>query len=267
MPEGLKLMCILAHPDDESLGTGPTLVKYAREGVGTYLVTATRGERGYASDQEVPPPSQELAKRREQELLAAAKVLELREVQFLDYVDGDLDKADPKEAVAKIVSHLRRVRPQVVITFGPDGAYGHTDHIAISQFTMAAALSAADPNFAAPGDPHRVSKLYHMVLVQRKAELYTQVFGDLSMKFDGVVREPVILPDWMVSASLETADLWPTVIEAVACHRSQLSDYGGLMQLPEGFQRQLWNCETYYRALSLVNGGRVLEDDLFEGLR
>src|SRR5579859_6355822 len=75
MPEGLKLMCILAHPDDESLGTGPTLVKYAREGVGTYLVTATRGERGYASDQEVPPPSQELAKRREQELLAAAKVL------------------------------------------------------------------------------------------------------------------------------------------------------------------------------------------------
>src|SRR5258708_34680541 len=141
MPETLKLMCILAHPDDETLGTGPTLVKYAREGVETYLVTATRGERGYESDQQPTPPSEELAKRREQELLSAAKVLGLREVQFLDYIDGDLDKVNPKEAVTKIVSHLRRVRPQVVITFGPDGAYGHTDHIAISQLTMAAILS------------------------------------------------------------------------------------------------------------------------------
>src|SRR5579859_2387260 len=102
MPEALKLMCILAHPDDESLGTGPTLVKYAREGVETYLITATRGERGYASEEAGPPPSEVLGKQREQELRAAAKILGLRNVQFLDYIDGDLDKVNPQEAIAKI---------------------------------------------------------------------------------------------------------------------------------------------------------------------
>ena len=267
MPDALKLLCVMAHPDDETLGTGPTLVKYAREGVETYLVTATRGQRGYESDEPGPPPSEELARLREQELRSAAKILGLREVNFLDYIDGDLDKVSPKEAIAKIVHHLRRIRPQVVITFGPDGAYGHPDHIAISQFTTAAILCAADPDYPEPAEIHRVSKLYHMVLVQRKAELYIQAFGELIMDIDGVPRTPVIMPDWMVSASLETADLWATVMEAVYCHRSQLQDYGNLVKLPEAYHRKLWNCETYYRAFSLVNGGRTLESDLFEGLR
>src|SRR5258708_34197888 len=113
MPETLKLMCILAHPDDETLGTGPTLVKYAREGVETYLVTATRGERGYESDQQPTPPSEELANRREQELLYAAKLLGLLKVQFVDYIDGDLDRGNPKDAVTTIVSHVLRVRAHV----------------------------------------------------------------------------------------------------------------------------------------------------------
>jgi hypothetical protein len=71
--------------------------------------------------------------------------LGIREVNFLDYIDGDLDQADPAEAITKIVSHLKRIRPHVVITFDPNGAYGHPDHIAICQFTTAAVLAAADP--------------------------------------------------------------------------------------------------------------------------
>ena len=68
----------------------------------------------------------------------------MREVSLLDYHDQHLDRADPREAIAGIVGHLRRVRPDVVVTFGPDGAYGHPDHIAISQFTTAAIVAAAD---------------------------------------------------------------------------------------------------------------------------
>src|SRR6187401_166300 len=126
-------MCVLAHPDDESLGNGGTLARYAAEGVETYLATATRGERGWNGPPDAYPGPEALGRTREAELRAAAAELGLREVSFLDYIDGDLDQADPAEAVGRIGAVLRRVRPHVVITFGPDGAYGHPDHIAICQ--------------------------------------------------------------------------------------------------------------------------------------
>ena len=86
----LKLMCILAHPDDESLGTGGTLAKYAAEGVETYLVTATRGEHGWWGEEKDYPGPSELGKTREGELLAAAETLGVREVNFLNYIDNSL---------------------------------------------------------------------------------------------------------------------------------------------------------------------------------
>src|SRR5262245_11148430 len=158
MDGNLKLMCVLAHPDDESLGMGGTLAKYAKEGVETYLITATRGERGRFGDAPVRPEPHVVGQVREAEARAASKELGVREVYFLDYMDGDLDRADPAEVQAKIVGFVRKIRPQVVATFGPDGAYGHPDHIAISQFATAAVLVAADAGYAhASGEaPHRV---------------------------------------------------------------------------------------------------------------
>ena len=107
----LKLMAVLAHPDDESLATGGILAKYAASGVQTYLVMATRGERGWFGPVGAYPGSQALGRLREAELRAAAQVLGLREIVFLDYQDGELDQADPAQAVAKIVTQLRRVQP------------------------------------------------------------------------------------------------------------------------------------------------------------
>src|SRR6185369_14573015 len=144
MTAALRLMCVLAHPDDESLGTGGILAKYASEGVATYVVTATRGERGRFDDTGVSPGPAIVGRAREAELRAAAAALGVREVAFLDYLDAQLDRADPNEAVEKIAAHIRRVRPHVVVTFDPFGAYGHPDHIAISQFTTAAIVRAAD---------------------------------------------------------------------------------------------------------------------------
>jgi len=85
MPEQLRLMCVLAHPDDESLGNGGTLAKYAAEGVATYLVTATRGERGWPGAAHENPGPAALGAIREAELRAAAEVLGIQEVNFLDY--------------------------------------------------------------------------------------------------------------------------------------------------------------------------------------
>jgi LmbE family N-acetylglucosaminyl deacetylase len=265
----LKLMAILAHPDDESLGLGGTLTKYAAEGIETYLVCATRGERGWFGEAAAYPGPAELGRIRQAELGSAAKVLSLREVSFLDYIDGDLDQADPREAIGKIVTHLRRVRPQVVITFDPNGDYGHPDHIAVSQFTTAAIVAAADPTYPADGDwpAHRVSKFYYRVPTHEEQTTYETAFGDLIMHIDGVERRAVAWEAWAITTWIDTLAHWPQIWSAVLCHRSQLPGYQQLQQLSEAEQEKLWAIETYYRAFSLVNGGRQIEQDLFGGLR
>jgi LmbE family N-acetylglucosaminyl deacetylase len=255
----LKLMCVVAHPDDESLGMGGTLAKYAAEGVETYLVTATRGERGRFGEGEVRPGLDVVGRMREAELLAAAQTLGIREVRFLDYIDGDLDQVDPTEAVAKIVAHLRRVKPEVVLTFGPEGAYGHPDHIAISQLTTAAVVCAADS--------HRVSKLYYMAFSEEKWAAYQAAFRDLKIKVDGTERRATSWPDWAITTVIDTSSYWETVWQAVSCHKTQMAIFSQLEHLPPEHHQSLWGSQEYYRTFSLVNGGRTRETDLFEGLR
>lgn len=269
MAKPLKLMCVLAHPDDESMGTGGILAKYAQEGIETYLVTATRGERGWNGSPEDYPGLEGLGKLREAELLAAAKVLGIRQVDFLDYIDGDLDQAPHTEAIAKIVCCIRRVKPQVVVSFGPDGGYGHPDHIAISQFTTTAVMCAADAGFADPDQqaPHRVSKLYYMAVSPELASAYTEAFGDISMTIDGVERHVVAWEDWAVTTQIDAKSHWQTVWNAVACHRTQLPNYDQLVALDEAVHQRLWGSQPYYRVFSFVNGGRAVEQDMFAGLR
>jgi LmbE family N-acetylglucosaminyl deacetylase len=266
----LRLMSVLAHPDDESLGTGGALAKYADEGIATYLVTATRGERGRFGDSKESPGPEVVGRAREAELVAAARELGLREVRFLDYPDGALDKVDAAEAIDKIAGHLRRVRPHVVITFGPDGAYGHPDHIAISQLTTAAIVCAADPSFGlqpAIGEPHRVAKLYYIAWSPKKWAAYEAALRKLVFKVDGGERQAVPWPDWAITTVIDTRRVWSTVWRAVSCHKTQMAIYSKLGELPEEHKRSLFGTQEFYRAFSGVNGGRAQESDLFEGLR
>ena len=269
MTQPLKLMCILAHPDDESLGTGGILAKYAAEGIETYLVTATRGERGWYGDEREHPGLDALGRTREAELRAAAEVLGIREVHFLDYIDGDLDLAHPAEAIAKIVSHVRRVKPDVVVTFGPAGSYGHPDHIAISQFATTAVMEAADAhsNYYQNLSPHSVAKFYYMAETQDLFDVYQAVFGELVMHVDGVERRGQGWPDWAITTKINTEDFADNIWRAISCHRTQLVAYNRLKDASVAQQKTLWNTQTYYRVFSRVNGGRKTEHDLFEGLR
>lgn len=263
----MRLMAVLAHPDDESLGIGGTLAAYAARGVETYVVTATRGERGRYFDNEHRPSDAEVGRVREAELRAAARELGVREVALLDYVDGELDRADPHEAVGRIVAQLRRVRPQVVVTFDPFGAYGHPDHVAICQLTTAAVVAAADPGSPSDAAPHRVSKLYYFVTAERRWAVYQSVFKRLTSRVDGEERAAVAWPGWAVSAALDTRSHWPTVWRAVRCHATQLAVYAGLGALTPEQHEALWGSETFYRVFSSVNGGRSPEADLFAGVR
>jgi LmbE family N-acetylglucosaminyl deacetylase len=253
-------MCVLAHPDDESLGTGGTLAKYAAEGVDTYLLTATRGERGRFGDSGDRPGPDVVGATREAELRAAAQELGIREVTLLGFPDGGLDAVDPVEAQAVIVSHLRRVTPHVVITFGPEGAYGHPDHIAISQLTTAAVVRAAN-------DEHAVSKLYYIAWSVDTWAAYQAALKKLTTTVDGVERAVSPTPDWEITTRIDATAVWPTVLRAVQCHRTQMSVYKNLAALPPEQQRTLWGLQEFYRAFSLVNGGRTRESDLFDGLR
>jgi len=267
----LRLVCVLAHPDDETLGLGGALARYSAEGVETYVVTATRGQAGRYKDNSNHPGPEALGRIREQELRDAARLLGVREVRFLDYEDGKLDAVDVREAVSKIVVHLRRIRPHVVLTFGPDGGYGHPDHIAISQLATAAIVQAANASYSVPdGDgapPHLVSKLYYLSWSRRTWDAYQAAFKKLVSRVDGVERQAAAWPDWEITTVLDTAEHWRTVWQAVQRHESQMTIYGPLAHLSEAHHRQLWGKQELYRAMSLVNGGRAPEDDLFQGLR
>jgi LmbE family N-acetylglucosaminyl deacetylase len=265
----LKLMCVLAHPDDESLAIGGTLAKYAASGVETYLVMATRGERGWRGAAADDPGPHALGRVREAELCAAAQALGLQELVFLDYQDGELDRVDHNEAIVKIVTHLRRVRPDVVVTFDPNGMYGHPDHVAISQLTTTAVLAAADPRFKGLNGyaPHRVAKLYYRAFLREEQDAYEATFGHLVMPVDNVERHFTVWPEWAITTRIDTTAYWEQVWGAIACHRSQLPDVQRLKTLVDEDHAALLATQTYYRAMSLVNNGRAMEADLFAGLR
>lgn len=258
----LRLMAVLAHPDDESLGVGGTLARYASEGVEVHVLTATRGDAGryrtHRPGDPQHPGASALADIRERELRAAAAVLGVQDLALLDYHDQHLDRVAPQDAIAAVVQHLRRVHPHVVVTFGPDGGYGHPDHIAISQFTTAAVVAAADP---------AISKLYYIAWPESTWAAYQSAFKTLTSTVDGVERQAVPWPDWAITTLIDTRRFGPTVWRAIACHDSQMSVYTHLRDLAPAHRQALFDVQSFYRAFSTVNGGRARETDLFEGIR
>lgn len=268
--EALRLMCVVAHPDDESLGFGGTLARYAAEGVEVSIVAGTRGERGrYGDGTEPHPGPDELGRIRERELRAASGALGVRHVRFLDYRDGELDQADPVEAGERVAACIRELRPQVLLTFDPFGVYGHPDHVAISQLSLSGAMRAASPGpvDGGPDEPHQVQKMYYHAWTDPVRDRYQHVFKALRITVDGEVRPSVTWPAWSVTTVTPAHDHWESVWEAVRCHRTQIAQYGDISELTPDDHRELWGPQEYYRVFSLVNGGRRQEEDLFEGLR
>ncbi len=160
----------------------------------------------------------------------------------------------------------------MVLTFAPDGAYGHPDHIAISQFAMSAVVAAADRTQAAAEaarafEPHLVSKLYYVAWPQATWAAYQQAFRTLVSVVDGVERRAVPWPDWAITTVIDTRAWVPTAWRAVSCHESQMAAYARLAGLPPERHEAIWGWQSFYRVFSLVNGGRARETDLFEGLR
>ena len=266
----LKLLAVFAHPDDESMGMGGTLAKYSAEGVETHLVCASRGERGWFGPEDQNPGLERLGQLREKELANAVKELGMTGLYFLDYIDGDVDRANHAEAIGKIVTHIRKIKPQVIVTFPPDGNYGHPDHIAVGQYTSAAIVCAADATYADPENlpAHRVSKLYYMVDGEGFINLIAPFMGDMTFPVDDQLRGEIAWKEWMITTRIDMADHCAAAWNAIQCHQSQLPTIGALAEMDPGAAAAVLSMQgTFYRAFSLVNGGRGIESDFFEGLR
>jgi LmbE family N-acetylglucosaminyl deacetylase len=270
MTDPLRFLVVFAHPDDESMGMGGTLAKYAAEGVETYYICASRGEKGWFGPEEQNPGLSALGQLRTKELENAIKELGMKGLYFLDYIDGEVDQADYAEAIGKIVAHIRRIKPQVVVTFPPDGNYGHPDHIALSQFTNGALVCAADRNFvdANVQPPHRVLKFYYMVDSENFINLITPFIGNITFPVDNQVRGEVSWKEWMITTRIDMAEYCHAAWRAIQCHQSQLPSLGMLAEIHEEAGVAVLAMQgTFYRVFSLVNGGREVEKDLFEGVR
>ena len=172
MSDKQVLLVVLAHPDDESFGTGGTIAYYAQRGVEVHLVCATRGEAGEVAPEYLQGFSS-IADLRVSELRCAAGILGLKGVHFLDYRDsgmpGSADNAHPQalvnapleEVASKVARLVRRLQPQVLVTFDPIGGYRHPDHIAIHKAAVRAFEMAGDPGFEDELPFYQPQKLYY----------------------------------------------------------------------------------------------------------
>jgi len=112
---------------------------------------------------------------------------------------GALDRADPYQVIAKIVAHLRRLRLPEAVTFPPDGASGHSDHLAILQVTAAALVCAADPSYlCGDGRPYRADKFYTMIDAQDILQADQDGVADLPTEVGGGVCRAVQWNDWAI---------------------------------------------------------------------
>ena len=154
-----SILFSFAHPDDESFLVAGVACRYGGQGVRLSLATATLGQAGKTGNPRVCT-QRELPKVREAELRAATALVGIPQLHLLGYRDQELVAAPPEEIRRQLVQLIRWHRPQVVITFDPNGTNLHADHIAISRFTNDAVVAAADPRWLPEaGKPHQIDRL------------------------------------------------------------------------------------------------------------
>jgi len=280
------LLAVLAHPDDETFGMGGTLALYAQRGAKVHLVCATRGEAGTVSPEHLQGyPT--IAQLREAELNCAASHLGLTEVHYLGYRDSGmagspenqhpeaLAAADLQEVSRRITEHIRRIKPQVVITFDPAGGYGHPDHIATHQATVEAFQAAGDSGrFPAAGPAFQPQKLYFTTFSRRFAGLSIALLRMIGHNPRRMGRNKdidlseIAINQFPIHARINYRPVVKQKRAATACHASQL-DWGpagrGLAGLIWRLER-LGTTDTFMRSHPPASNGPV-ERDLFHGVR
>jgi LmbE family N-acetylglucosaminyl deacetylase len=270
-------MAVHAHPDDESTGTGGVLARYSAEGVRTVLVTCTDGRCGDGPGGVKPgqpghDPEAVVAMRRA-ELEQSCAVLGVSDLEVLGYHDsgmmgwpnndelGSFWSTPVDVAAARIAELLDTYQPDVVVTYDPNGFYGHPDHIQAHRATMAA-LARRSAN-ATP-------KVYWTTAPRSRMAEFREVMRSLGADWDepdAAAGEPIDigLPDDEITTWVDTRAYGAQKYDALAAHASQSENIFFLRMGKEMFTDQL-GVETFVRVQD-TTGAAVPEDDLFAGLR
>jgi len=267
-----SLLAIFAHPDDETIAAGGTLARYAQAGVRTALLCATRGEWGSISDDALAS-YQNLGRVRERELRAACAVLGVRWLRFLNLPDGGLSWAVEEEnALEKVVRLIRKLRPQVIVTFGPDGLYGHDDHIIIGQLTTEAFGMAGDPqafpeHLAQGLAPHHPAKLYYAAFRQGLVPTLVERLAQAGQPSNlwGLSPDQFGIPEGEITATIDVHPFLDRKLAALRCHRTQLASDNTFAMLTPELAAEFLGVEHFRRYPNNGNG-QIMETDLFAGL-
>ena len=276
MADNLTLMAVHAHPDDEASSTGGVLARYGAEGVRTVVVTCTNGEFGDAPGGIKPGDDghgeQDVAEIRLAELRESAKHLGVTDLELLGYHDSGMVEWDYKsrpdafcnvplaDVADRIGGLIERFRPQVVVTYDPDGAYQHPDHVHASRAAIEAVTRTGIP-----------AKLYLAAMpISKWRELWTalkeagvDVPGD-----DRITPEEQQQMEAAEQRITTTVDIRPVLARkraALLAHASQISE-SWFSKIPPELGERVFGEESFIRAMD-ATGAPVPEDDLFVGLR
>jgi LmbE family N-acetylglucosaminyl deacetylase len=267
----LSLMTIGAHPDDEG-GSSGVIAKYAQAGGRAYVVCATRGD---GVDAKIVDPDictrEELGRVRVEELRCACEKLGAQPPIVLGYQDGEVEQVETEAAARTVAQLLRELRPTVVITHGPEGGYGHPDHIAVSRFTTRAVALAGDPKVDLGLQPFAPAKLYYTAFPRSFLEI-VPAFRERRADIGGKQLGFIGVPDEQITTEVDIKPWMPVKAAALSCHRTQfeMDPETGRPKtfsrgLPEEDQMRLFGHERF--VLARANGNlNARESDLFAGI-
>jgi N-acetyl-1-D-myo-inositol-2-amino-2-deoxy-alpha-D-glucopyranoside deacetylase len=295
-----RLLLVHAHPDDESIGQGGTMAKYAAAGRGVTLVTCTAGEMGEILVPELEHLAADrdggLGEHRRGELDEAMKILGVTDHRFLggfgryrdsgmkwheegyalpadDTHDNAFWHADLTEAATLLAEVIREVRPQVLVTYDQFGNYGHPDHIQAHRVATYAVVLAGVPSYRRDlGEPWSISKVYWSAMAEsrmRERLRAIRAAGDMTA-FGGIDPEgplPMTTPDDQLTAIVDVTAYVEQKLEAMRAHRTQIKVDGPFFALSNKLTDRAWGAEFFRIAAGTPSPGPDgFETDLFAGL-
>ncbi|MBW3602511.1 MAG: N-acetyl-1-D-myo-inositol-2-amino-2-deoxy-alpha-D-glucopyranoside deacetylase [Actinobacteria bacterium] len=285
MDDAPGVLCVHAHPDDESISTGGVLRLAADRGFRTAVVTCTGGERGevFGAGMDPAEVGPRLPEVRREELVRALDVLGAGPPRWLGYrdsgmagTDGNDDpasfwRADVDEAVGRLVAHVREFRPDVLVTYDPYGGYGHPDHVQAHRVGLLAAEASAVPAlYPQAGEAWRVVKVYLATIPKSAIAVWARELAarGLPSPFEDVGHVdhiPMGTPDEHVTTVVDVRAVLDIKMTALRAHASQLAPDSFFLNIPDDLRATAFGAEWFARLRSdvVVPDG---EDDLFAGL-
>ena len=244
------LLLVMAHPDDESMGSGGLVLRHTRAGIPTYLICATYGEAGWTG-KPAGAKKEDLPEIRAKELEEAAAALAIDGVELWDYPDGGVSAADHPQISQRITEQIVKLRPRAVVGWGPDGGYGHPEHRSPGLGRL-----CGSTNGELPAGHGEIVQLGRGQPVRAIRQLRALDGGPC----DDIVREPQDSVDIVIELN---ADEVMMKLRAIDCHQSQLEDWRIAIRSHQRLMQQGYGREPYItvssKAASLTGGGLLGE--------